>query len=170
MNRIIFMAMIFSLFLPLTGQANTNKQIECLAKNIYYESGAESLEGKKAVAQVTLNRANHPSYPKSVCGVVYQRTTKTCQFSWVCDPQKSIKWASANWRQSLMVAEMFLTEEYYYDRIGGDALFFHTKQLPFTWDRKYKRVATIGNHIFYEKKTKVSMNYKVKENKNSYQR
>jgi spore germination cell wall hydrolase CwlJ-like protein len=156
------MAVLFSLFFPLTSLANTDREIECLAKNIYYESGAESLAGKKAVAQVTLNRVNHPSYPSSVCGVVYQKHKSTCQFSWVCEPKRAIKWASENWRQSLMVAEMFLTEGHEFDRIGNNALFFHTKQLPFTWDKKYKRVATIGNHIFYEKKMKV------KEKRNSY--
>lgn len=164
MNKIIFMAVLFSLFLPVTTLANTDKEIQCLAKNIYYESGAEPLAGKKAVAQVTINRTNNPSYPSSVCGVVYQRTKATCQFSWVCEPRKSIKFASDNWEESLMVAEMFLTEGHYYDRIGSNALFFHTKELPFRWDRKYKRVATIGNHIFYEKRIKV------KENTNSYKR
>ena len=30
-----------------------NQQVECLAKNIYYESASEAYEGKLAVAQVT---------------------------------------------------------------------------------------------------------------------
>ena len=60
-----------------------NKQVECLAKNIYYESGSETYEGKLAVAQVTLNRVNSPKYPHEVCAVVYQKTQNTCQFSWL---------------------------------------------------------------------------------------
>lgn len=154
MNKIIFMAVLFSLFFPLASLANTDKEIQCLAKNIYYESGAESLAGKKAVAQVTINRTNNPSYPSSVCGVVYQRTKSTCQFSWVCEPRKTIKTSSENWQQSVEVAELFLTGSYEYDRLTNDTLFFHTKDLPFTWKRKYKQVAVIGNHIFYRTKTK----------------
>ena len=59
-----------------------NKQLACLTKNIYYEAASESYEGKLAVAQVTLNRANDPKFPSTICGVVYQRTLGTCQFSW----------------------------------------------------------------------------------------
>ena len=32
------------------------RQLGCLAKNIYHEAGSEPFEGKAAVAQVTLNR------------------------------------------------------------------------------------------------------------------
>lgn len=49
------------------------RQLDCLAMNIYREAGYESFEGKVAVAQVTLNRVEHPSFPKDVCGVIYQK-------------------------------------------------------------------------------------------------
>lgn len=55
----------------------SDKDVECLARNIFYESGGEPLEGKVAVGYVTLNRAQDPRYPNSVCGVVHQRTTVT---------------------------------------------------------------------------------------------
>ena len=64
---------------------NINKQIMCIAKNIYYEAASESHEGKLAVAQVTINRANSKKYPSDFCGVVYQKTGSTCQFSWTCE-------------------------------------------------------------------------------------
>ena len=47
-------------------------QLECMAKNIYFEAAIESTAGKMAVAQVTLNRVRSPYYPNSVCGVVKQ--------------------------------------------------------------------------------------------------
>jgi N-acetylmuramoyl-L-alanine amidase len=50
------------------------KDIQCLARNIYYESANEPEEGKVAVGLVTLNRANNPKYPNSVCAVVTQKT------------------------------------------------------------------------------------------------
>lgn len=55
----------------------SDKDIECLARNIFYEAGAESKEGKIAVGMVTINRAQDPRYPKSVCGVVKQKTVLT---------------------------------------------------------------------------------------------
>ena len=60
------------------------KQVTCLAENIYFEAGHEPLEGKKAVAFVTLNRVQS-GYADNICDVVKQKTGKTCQFSWYCD-------------------------------------------------------------------------------------
>lgn len=59
----------------------SDKDVECLARNIFYESGGEPVEGKVAVAMVTLNRTQDPRYPSDVCGVVKQRTTRTVQES-----------------------------------------------------------------------------------------
>lgn len=53
----------------------SDKDVECMAKNIFYEAGGESREGKIAVAQVTLNRAQDPRFGKTVCEVVSARTT-----------------------------------------------------------------------------------------------
>ena len=59
---------------------------QCLAQAIYYEAGYEPESGKRAVAQVVLNRMRHPAYPNSVCGVVYQGANDpVCQFSFTCD-------------------------------------------------------------------------------------
>jgi spore germination cell wall hydrolase CwlJ-like protein len=62
---------------------DVNKQLLCMAKNIYYEAASESFEGKLAVAQVTMNRVNSKKFPSNVCDVVYQKTGSTYQFSWV---------------------------------------------------------------------------------------
>lgn len=53
----------------------SDKDIECMARNIFYEAGSESREGKIAVAQVTLNRAQDSRFGRSVCEVVKARTT-----------------------------------------------------------------------------------------------
>ena len=47
-------------------------QLECMAKNIYFEAAIESTAGKLAVAQVTLNRVNSTRFPNTICGVVKQ--------------------------------------------------------------------------------------------------
>ena len=54
----------------------SSKDVDCLAKNIYYEAGMEPEEGKVAVAMVTINRVRDGRFGKSVCSVVDQRTTR----------------------------------------------------------------------------------------------
>ena len=52
----------------------SDKDIECMAKNIFYEAGGEPTEGKIAVGVVTLNRAQDGRFGKTVCDVVKART------------------------------------------------------------------------------------------------
>jgi len=51
-----------------------NNDLECLARNIYYEAASEPTEGKVAVGLVTINRSNSGNFPTTICGVVNQRT------------------------------------------------------------------------------------------------
>ena len=53
-------------------RVHSQKEIACLAVNIYHEDRGESSEGQLAVAFVTLNRVASEAYPNTVCGVVYQ--------------------------------------------------------------------------------------------------
>ena len=55
----------------------SDRDVECLARNIFYESGAEPTEGKIAVGIVTINRAQDPRFGRSVCEVVKARTVVT---------------------------------------------------------------------------------------------
>jgi hypothetical protein len=55
----------------------SDRDVDCLAHNIFYESGSEPTEGKIAVGIVTLNRAQDPRFGKSVCEVVNARTVVT---------------------------------------------------------------------------------------------
>ena len=55
----------------------SDKDVECLARNIFYESGGEPTEGKIAVGLVTVNRAQDPRFGRSVCEVVKARTVVT---------------------------------------------------------------------------------------------
>ena len=45
------------------------KQLACMAKNIFYEAGNESIMGQAAVARVVLNRINH-GFAKTPCAVI----------------------------------------------------------------------------------------------------
>ena len=131
------------------------KELICLAKNVYFEAGAEPLDGKKAVAQVTMNRVRQGGFPKTVCGVVKQKTRSVelqktiCQFSWVCEGTKKVLFDSPAWGDSVQVAKIALTEKKVYDKFSSNVLFFHAKQLETNWQEHYKKVKVVGNHVFY---------------------
>ena len=59
----------------------SSKELDCLARNIFFEAGTEDTMGKYAVAQVTLNRVSNGYWGHNVCAVVYSPN----QFSWTND-------------------------------------------------------------------------------------
>jgi spore germination cell wall hydrolase CwlJ-like protein len=128
------------------------RQLGCLAKNIYYEAGGEPFEGKVAVAQVTLNRANSSQFPGDICKVVYQKNIVyekvLCQFSWVCDRNTTVKPKHpAAYRESMEVAKKVLLEGFELPGLK-DAMYFHGDYINPGWKRE--KVAKIGRHIFYK--------------------
>ena len=119
------------------------QQIDCMAKNIYYEAGSEPYEGKLAVAQVTMNRTRNPQFPHTVCGVVYEKD----QFSWVAEKHRGITDKYA-WEECVMIAKRALTEHKLHDTIyKTKSMYFHNTSVHPEW--KFKYVAKIGNHLFY---------------------
>jgi spore germination cell wall hydrolase CwlJ-like protein len=67
---------IIALTVMAPGHAETSQDVECLARNIFYEAGSEPEEGKVAVGIVTLNRVRE-GFGRTICEVVYQRTQLT---------------------------------------------------------------------------------------------
>ena len=129
-----------------------NKQLECLAKNIYFEAGGESFEGKVAVAQVTINRAESGKFPKDICQVVYQKNVVyekvLCQFSWYCQQASGVKPKNiAVFRESELVAHQVLLENFRLPSLKN-ALYFHATHINPKWDRE--KVAQIGGLVFYK--------------------
>jgi len=122
------------------------KAITCLADNIYYEAGNEPRNGKIAVAGVTINRMRNPKFPSNVCSVVYQRTSRVCQFSWTCmrRPAKDpVLYAEAK-----DIAKKVLTSEINTRIVvNKDVLFYHADYVNPKW--RLERVTKIGRHIFY---------------------
>lgn len=126
---------------------NFNEQLLCMARNIYFEAGSESFEGKLAVAQVTMNRTRHPSFPKNICDVVYQKINGVYQFSWVGEAFKEVQ-NKYTWEESLIVARKALTEHKVHDILHrSKAMYFHNHTVDPGWN--LKRVTRIGNHTFY---------------------
>ena len=142
------------------------KEVMCLARNIYYEAGAESFEGKVAVAQVSINRAESGKFPETLCGVVNQRTTITqkvtvaekttlvhkvvCQFSWVCEGKRLRVAFGDRWEEAIRVARMVLVDGYRNPKFE-DAMYFHAVHVNPGWG--LPKVARVGNHVFYRDRT-----------------
>lgn len=129
------------------------RQLGCLAKNIYHEAGAEPFEGKVAVAQVTLNRSNNSKFPGDVCNVIFQKNIiydkVICQFSWACDRDTSIKPVNKDmYNESELVARKVLLEGFKLP-VLNQALYFHADTIPDPhWNRE--KIIKIGHHIFYK--------------------
>jgi spore germination cell wall hydrolase CwlJ-like protein len=136
---------------PVTAEVR-DKQLDCLAKNIYHEAKGEPFEGKVAVAQVTLNRAASGQFPSDICKVVYQKNViyekVLCQFSWYCDQATVAKPKNtAAYKECQIVARQVLLEEFRLPSLNK-ALYFHATHINPGW--KKEKVATIGGHVFYK--------------------
>lgn len=120
-----------------------SRELECLAAGVYFESKSEPLTGQLAVGQVIANRANsHGRFPSSYCGVLFQRG----QFSFI----RGGRWPAVNrsgrqWQTAVAIAK--IVDQDLKDSAADKALFFHAKRVSPGW--RLKRVASIGNHVFY---------------------
>jgi spore germination cell wall hydrolase CwlJ-like protein len=139
--------------------ADTKKQIECLAENIYFEAAHEPEQGKVAVAFVTLNRVKSKHFENDICGVVKQKAGGVCQFSWYCeDRPKAISQNRllTNSNNSLyndirnLAIYVYANYEMINDPTKG-ALFYHADYVRPGW-RNMEKTAVIGRHIFYIRK------------------
>ena len=120
----------------------------CLTQAIYYEAGFEPMQGRRAVAQVVLNRMRHPAFPKSVCGVVYQGARQpVCQFSFVCDGSLYRPPAAGAWKQAEAIAEAALDGSV--EKSVGAATHYHADYVAPYWAPRLAKVSAIGAHIFY---------------------
>jgi spore germination cell wall hydrolase CwlJ-like protein len=132
--------------------ADRTKQLECLAKNIYWEAATEPFEGKVAVAQVTLNRVESGRFANSVCGVVYQKNVfydrVVCQFSWYCEANHHVKPVhQALYKESMEVAKKVLLENFRLSSMD-EAIYYHADYVRPGWNKT--KIKQIGRHIFYK--------------------
>jgi N-acetylmuramoyl-L-alanine amidase len=123
------------------------KNLDCLARNIFFEAGTEDTMGKYAVAQVTLNRVASGYWGHNVCAVVYSPN----QFSWTSDRElATTKLDSENWHESRAVAQAVLGQGYRVKTLKK-ALFYHADYTNPPWTDHDKVVGKVGRHIFYTK-------------------
>ncbi len=124
-------------------------QWNCLTEALYFEARGETVQGQFAVAEVILNRVDHPRFPNTICGVINQGTGKkyACQFTYTCDGREEV-----------------INERAIHDRLGRiarammdgaprdlthGATHYHTTAVAPRWASKFQKTASIGVHRFY---------------------
>lgn len=133
-------------------RALTDREVICLADNIFFEAGNQSDLGKKAVAYVTLNRLSSTKFPDNVCSIVYAKKYNVCQFSWVCKHASLRKRKQKEpdmWQRSLSVAHSVIHSYNWKDDPTRGALHFHADYVNPYWSKVLIKTVTIDNHIFY---------------------
>lgn len=121
--------------------ADMDPELRCLAGTVYFESRGESLVGQLAVAHVVINRAQSGRFPKSLCGVVHQRS----QFSFVRGGKMPAIREGAQWNNAIAIAQ--IARDGSWKNHAPGALFFHARYVSPGWRKT--RIAQIDNHIFY---------------------
>ncbi|HEV7234273.1 MAG TPA: cell wall hydrolase, partial [Sphingorhabdus sp.] len=135
-------------YLTDNGMTNSEKALRCMTQAVYYEAGFEPMAGRYAVAQVILNRMRHPAFPKSVCGVIYQGSSRPgCQFSFACDGSLLRAPSAAAWAQARRVAEDVLSGTV--TSSVGMATHYHANYVSPYWAPKLHKITVMGAHIFY---------------------
>uniref|UniRef100_UPI003566CFA6 cell wall hydrolase n=1 Tax=Cohaesibacter celericrescens TaxID=2067669 RepID=UPI003566CFA6 len=129
----------------------TKKQRTCLANAIYFEARSEPESGQIAVAQVVANRVKNPTYPNSLCGVVYQNQHKrnACQFSFACDRIPDRIRSKKAWDLAWKYANQVIDGEVWLKSVGSSTHYHATYVRP-KWARTMKKRKKIGLHIFYK--------------------
>ncbi len=120
-----------------------DEEMRCLAIAVYFESKGEPLAGQLAVAQVILNRVKSGRFDKSICGVV--KAPK--QFSFVRNGNLGEPRHAPSFRTAKAIA--WIASNDAWDTVVGRATHFHATRVNPAW--QLQRVATIGNHIFYQR-------------------
>ena len=131
-------------------EGGLQREIECVALNIYFEARFEPEEGRRAVAHVVLNRVADARWPGTPCRVIaqgYPEAGPLCQFSWYCDDMPNRPRRGGSWRDAMRLAHRV-----YWGRSQdptGGALWYHADYVAPEWRRALRRGPQIGRHIFY---------------------
>lgn len=131
-------------------QGGQEREISCLALNIYFEARLEPEEGRRAVAHVVMNRVADRRWPDSPCAVIRQEDPqggRLCQFSWYCDGRSNRPHRDGYWTHAVQLAE-----KVYWGRSEdptGGALWYHATYVQPRWRVGLAPGPRIGSHVFY---------------------
>ena len=137
----------------LPSNVRSPSEVKCLATAMYFEARGEPERGQIAVAQVVLNRLKNPTYPNTICAVVYQNKNirNGCQFSFACDGIPDRITDRRAWTASQALATKILNDDrtMFLADVGA-ATHYHANYVRPHWARAMKKVDKIGHHIFYK--------------------
>lgn len=146
--------------LPEVNSEKRTAEWQCMAEALYFEARGESVKGQFAVAEVIQNRAQHSSFPETVCGVINQGTASgrkyQCQFTYNCDGLSDKIREHGAYERVGKVADLLLSGAH--DDLTDGATHYHTKAVNPRWSRVFERTTTIGVHHFYKMPTRLSQN------------
>lgn len=114
-----------------------NANIELLARVINGEARGEPYEGQVAVGAVVLNRVDHPSFPNSISGVVYQKGA----FTAVDDGQINAQMYASSRRAARDALNGW-------DPTNGAIYYYNPRTATNQWIRTREVICTIGEHVF----------------------
>lgn len=120
-----------------TSQAFASADYELLARIISAEARGESYLGQVAVGAVVLNRVEHPSFPDTVSGVVYQNGAFSCLY----DGQFYEKIAESAYRAARDALNGL-------DPSGGAIYYYNPQKATSKWIFSRPVITTIGEHVF----------------------
>lgn len=117
--------------------AADNGDVALLARLISAEARGESYSGQVAVGAVVLNRVEHPSFPNSIAGVIYQPGAFTC----VTDGQFNQPVSDSAYRAARDAMNGV-------DPCGGAIYYFNPATATSKWIWSRPLIVVIGKHRF----------------------
>lgn len=148
---------LFTMFISCSVNAMdfTNREIQCIADNVWFEARGEGKEGWDAILTVMHSRIEDKRFPNEYCKVVKQKRRNICQFSWVCDSRLNNSTKHRNtklYREIYDYCQTFYQAPHYFidEKIKG-SLYYHSNKVKRTALGKMKlsHPVKIGNHYFY---------------------
>lgn len=129
--------------------ASQARAVDCLAAAMLYEAGDGDPVGQRAVAQVVINRARHPAFPKTICGVVFQGQERAtgCQFTFTCDGAIGRRPNLLAWERARALAEQALGGDVYAP--VGHATHYHTDWVVPYWSASLDKITAVHTHLFF---------------------
>ena len=134
---------------PLETATIDTREKRCLTHALYYEGRNQGAAGQMAIADVIMNRVENRYYPNSVCGVVYQGSSRDtgCQFSFTCDGSLDRPVDVAAMKKSRVIASAVLAGLRV--PLSNNALNYHADYMSPYWAPSLHRTARVGDHVFY---------------------
>ena len=134
-----------------------NEEVECMAKNIYFEARNESTAGKIATSMVVLNRVKSNKFPNDICSVIKDAIKypngfpkrDRCQFSWYCDGKSDIPYNERAWENSVALSKFIIGSNSFLPDITDGSLYYHGDYVEPSWSKVFRKTLQIDTHIFY---------------------